>query len=215
MFPATLIRRYTNASSLIHMLQRRRITLLDPMKWDDRNDAHFIEQYRAAVGARSVLALCFAQSAETYHHWRIYSHGMEGVCVDFDKAKVTAAAKRRCAAMAGDVRYHFIKDLDPSAIALDELPFIKRKPYEDEREYRLLHVSRDEQVERRDVPIRLDCIDKVTLSPWLPYDLGQSFKKTLRAIPGCAKLKIVRSTLVENKSWKSIAGEVAGRDASG
>jgi hypothetical protein len=44
-----------------------------------------LSRYAQQRGARSVLVLCFAEACETYHHWKAFSHGEEGVCVEFDK----------------------------------------------------------------------------------------------------------------------------------
>jgi hypothetical protein len=82
------LRRYTNLASLIHILKRQTITLLNPATWDDRNDAYFMSEYRRIKQAKSVLALCFTTAPETYHHWRVFSHGGDGVCIEFDHQKL-------------------------------------------------------------------------------------------------------------------------------
>lgn len=70
--PPPAFRRYTNLAAAIHLLQSRKITLLNPARWDDANDAYFMAEYKRLVGAETVLALCFAETAETYHHWRVF-----------------------------------------------------------------------------------------------------------------------------------------------
>jgi len=58
---------------------------------------------------------------------------------------------------------------------------------------------------RLDVLIPLSCIDKIILSPWLPYALFADVQKLLRGIPGCGNLKIARSTLISNDEWENFA----------
>jgi hypothetical protein len=43
---APILKRYTTLSSALDVLENKRLTLLDPAKWDDRNDTYFIELYR-------------------------------------------------------------------------------------------------------------------------------------------------------------------------
>ena len=69
------LRRYTDVPALIYFLRERKITLLDPQSWDDSNDSHYLTLYREKNRLRSVLALCFTQTSETYHHWRVFSGG--------------------------------------------------------------------------------------------------------------------------------------------
>src|ERR1700689_4340302 len=85
------LRRYTNLASTIHILKSQSIALFSPAFWDDRNDAFFLNSYKELKSAKSVLALCFAEASETYHHWRVFSHGSDGTCIEFDKDKLLSA----------------------------------------------------------------------------------------------------------------------------
>jgi len=85
---AVTLRRYTNLAATVHLLRNRCLTLLNPESWDDRNDAYFLAQYKERTNASSVLALCFAEASETYHHWRVFSSGGDGVCIEFDRPKL-------------------------------------------------------------------------------------------------------------------------------
>jgi len=79
------LRRYTQLAPLIHLLHQKRLTLLSPTKWDDKNDAYYLEVYRRRQNLGSVLALCFAESRETYHHWHVFAGDSSGVCLEFDR----------------------------------------------------------------------------------------------------------------------------------
>ena len=65
---ADFLRCYTNLPALLYLLRERKITLLDPETWDDKNDSHFLSVYREKKSFKCVLALCFTQVSETYHH---------------------------------------------------------------------------------------------------------------------------------------------------
>lgn len=206
----SFFRRYTNLAAAIHLLRNKRITLLDPSTWDDRNDAFFMSEYKKSIGASSLLALCFAESHETYHHWRVFSHGSDGVCIEFEKAALLNAFEQDPQILHGPISYTLLKDVQKMAdVNIQELPFLKRWPYGDEVEYRVIRVDQDDAKPFHDVPIRVNYIKRITLSPWLSPALADSVKSNLKSIPGCSKLKVYRSTLIDNSDWKKLAGRAA------
>jgi hypothetical protein len=213
---AKTFRRYTNLAAVVHLLHAKAITLLNPATWDDRNDAYYMAEYKRFKQAKTVLALCFAETTETYHHWRVFSHGADGVCIEFDKDRLLKVWSGDQSVQTRAVAYKEIQQIrDQAAIALEDLPFIKRFPYRDEKEFRVIFVSEDEAVEHKDCPIQLTCIRRITLSPWMSKALAASVKKTLKSIPGCAMIKISRSTLVDNDAWKGFTARVVSRGLPG
>jgi hypothetical protein len=101
------------------------------------------------------------------------------------------------------VKYTKLEDLQrKQAIACDELPFLKRWPYGDEREFRVVYTNLSETVAAKDYPIALSSIRRITLSPWMPRVLSASVKAALRSIDGCSRLNVFQSTLVSNELWK-------------
>ena len=194
-----------NSTSSYFLTVSKKITLLDPLTWDDKNDAFFLEQYKVFEKARTVLAICFTQGAERYHYWRTFSNGTDGVCVHFDKDRLLNAFQEDDRIRSEQVRYEKVEDIEALQLNGDELPFVKRWPYQDEREFRVLYLDKKNHVESREYNIDLRCIRRITLSPWMPKTLTTSVRRTLRAINGCSKLQIARSTLIENETWKKMA----------
>ena len=188
------------------MLQKKQITLLDPASWDDKNDSWFMQEFKDILGATTVLATCFAESDETYHHWRVFSSGSDGVCIEFDKAAVLSAFEGVQAIRVGPVRYRLISTLRKrDHIDPEELPFLKRAPYEPECEYRVVYVETSAgPLETKSFPIEIEWIKRITLSPWMRPELRPSVAKTLKAIEDWNDLKIVRSTLVSNREWRAL-----------
>jgi hypothetical protein len=185
--------------------KRNGLTLLSPSTWDDRNDAFFMTAFKARANAQSVLALCFAEASETYHHWRVFSHGSDGVCIELDKDALTASLAGDQRIKYGAVMYRMINDVSVEGVETEDLPFMKRYPYKDEREFRLLYVDMNESKEFHYVAISLQNIVRITLSPWMPKPLSHTVVETLRRLEGCGGLTIYRSTLIENERWKRIA----------
>ena len=196
-------RRYTELPSLIHLLAHRELTLLDPRSWEDKNDAYFLQQYREKRGLKSVLALCFTQSGETYHHWRVFAPGSAGVCIRFHAAALEPSIRAVPGLKCNAVEYLTLTALRKSPVAATKLPFLKRAAFQPENEVRLLWESRAEARATLPVPIDLAAISRVTLSPWLHPSLADEVKRVLKSLPGCGKLKIYRSTLVGNAEWMS------------
>ena len=204
---AVTLRRYTNLAAIIDMLRSKAITLLDPAFWEDKNDTYFLSRFKEQKRAQSLLVLCFAETWETHHHWRVFSYGSDGICVEFDKDALLHSLEKYKGLKWGSVVYKEIKAVRKRHPFVDELPFLKRYPFEAEREFRLVYVAQDEATDSKRFQIPLKCIRRVTLSPWMPLPFSKAVKETLRDISGCKRLKIYRSTLIENEKWKSVAKE--------
>lgn len=201
-------RRYTNLAALIHLLQNRSITLLNPANWDDKNDAHFMAEYKRLRRAETVLAICFAEAAETYHHWRVFSSGADGVCISFDKKRLLAAFDKTKGITKRKVRYELVDTVAGwPELKADDLPFLKRKPYEAESEYRVIYESQANFCEYFDVDIELSWIKTITLSPWMPEVFKSAVTNTINSIDGCGNIEVLRSTLVGRASWKALASK--------
>jgi hypothetical protein len=203
-------RRYTNLASALHILRHKCLTLLSPATWDDRNDAFFMAEYKRLKEAKTILAICLAVREETYHHWQVFSRGADGVCLEFDNEKLRSAFSRAEGVRHQMLDYQLITQVNKmSDFDLERLPFMKRWPYGDESEYRAVYIDRNEELSAYAVPIGLNAITRITLSPWLAPPLVPIVKETLKSLPGCSGLKVHRSTLIDNDQWKKLTGRVA------
>lgn len=200
-----LLRRYTELPYVIDYLCTEELALLNPASWDDRNDSFYIDEYARRSGVKSVYALCLANCAETYHHWRVFSNGSGGACIQFKPEKFLATIAQVNGMRLEEVQYKTINDLQRVKPALNELPFLKRYAFQNEDEFRLFYATEVDGPPIYRVPMPRSVVDRIILSPWLPDAVADKVKKTLKAIPGCSKMKIYRSTLVENENWKKFA----------
>ena len=198
----SFLNRYTTLPVLFDILSKRSLTLLSPATWEDRNDAYFMERYKTKKRLTSVLALCFSNKRETFHHWKVFSQGFSGVCIKFDRQKLIEAIPKT-GFKYRDVKYENIITLERSAPLVEDLPFIKRTPYADEGEFRIIYQSKSKEVDAIEIPLTRDCVNRVTLSPWLPRALSDSVITTIRAIDDCGWIKVQCSTLIENERWKA------------
>lgn len=202
------LRRYTDVPALISLLTDRKITLLDPRAWDDSNDSYYLSIYKEKENLKTVLALCFTQAAETYHHWRIFANGSGGVCVQFDRDALLKAVTNVSGIQAREVTYLKLNEIRSRTLKVVDLPFLKRYPFENEDEFRIIYTSSTQARAALDIPIPLASITRVTLSPWLHTALYANLKAILKSIKGCSDLSIIRTTLIGNEEWKKL-GEAA------
>jgi hypothetical protein len=204
----TVLRRYTDFTALTYLLTKREITFLDPRTWDDRNDSHYLKLYRKKHKFQTVLALCFTQARETYHHWRVFANGSSGVCIEFKRDVLLDALRKHGGIHSRAVKYLTAKEMTTAGTAARDLPFLKRHAFEDEREFRILFASTADKLPKLDIPIPLESIKHISLSPWLHHDLSDPLIHILRSISGCRVLKISHSSLINNERWKNF-GEAA------
>jgi hypothetical protein len=203
--PVTILRRYTSLASLLALLQDKKLTLLSPGLWEDRNDAFYMGEYKSKKGLQTLLALCFTESDETYHHWRVFTHGSDGVCIHFKREALLAALPIGHQLVAGPVTYRKIPDLPRMKPRLEQLPFLKRQPYSDECEFRLVYEDKKNEMETKAFAISVRTIARVTLNPWLSAPLAAAVKRAIKSTQGCATLKVYQTTLLENETWKKAA----------
>lgn len=203
----TLLRRYTELPYIIDYLYTEELALLNPASWDDRNDSFYLEEYARRSGFGSVYALCLAKCEETYHHWRVFSHGSGGACIQFKPDDFLSAIAQENGVRSEVVHYKTIIDLDRTKPSLNELPFLKRYAFKNEGELRLIYATKEKGSPIHRVRMPLSAVDRIILSPWLSSEVANQVKRTLKIIPGCSEIKIYRSTLVENENWKQFAND--------
>ena len=133
---------YTSLANLVSILEQGALELRAPCRWEDRNDAASVEAYRRKTGAAQIRVLSFAAGDEQIHLWFAYARKDCGGCIRFKTPALLAALDRIPGLVHGrPMRYISQKDLSAKelrALPPEALPFIKRRPYEAEQEYRVL-----------------------------------------------------------------------------
>ena len=203
------LRRYTNIPALIYLLRKKAISLLDPASWDDSNDRYYLELYREKRRLRSILAACFTQSAETYHHWRVFADGSSGACIKFRHRELMRAVESTNCIRAEKVQYLTLSKLRRHKLKIDELPFLKRYAFQHESEFRIIFESTDRKITKLDLNIPLSCIESISINPWIHTDLFDQLKRVIWSIDGCIDIGIRRSSLIGNEQWKAYGESVS------
>lgn len=204
------LRRYCDLPSLLYLLETKSLTFMDPAQWDDKNDSLFMQLYKEHGELKSLLAICFSQETETYHHWSVFAHGASGVCISFKKTLLLEIFEQYADIRVDEVAYLPLASLGSSPSKVRDLPFMKRAPYAPESEFRAIYEDRIDVLPYLNIKIGLACIDRITLSPWMPKNVADSVKKTIARIPGGTNIALTRSTLVQNDTWSKFGRALVG-----
>ena len=86
----------------------------------------------------TLLAVCFSQEAETYHHWSVFASGSSGVCISFKKEELLAELEQYEGVRARVVSYIQLNELEQTSRKVNNLPFMKRAPFRPESEFRVI-----------------------------------------------------------------------------
>lgn len=200
-----LLRRYTDLPALLHLLKTKRLTLLDPSFWDDKNDAFYLQTYKTKKQLAAVLAICLTESPETYHHWKVFAGSSSGICIRFNKKSLLKEIEQHVGVRHDAIVYKTLEELRGSPPSIDELPFLKRYAFRDEGEYRIIYTAKHASLKFRRLAFNLSSIVELVINPWMPKALVASVKETVRNIDGCEDLKIFQTNINESTEWKQIA----------
>ena len=201
------LRRYTDLPALLYLLRNKRLTFLDPTLWDDKNDACYIEVYRNKEKLPAVLALCFTEKNETYHHWSVFTSRENGICIVFDRDSLIASLGKEARVIHGPVKYKTLNGMRNRRPRLEDLPFLKRHAFQDESEYRFIYRCKQNNVKTKDISIPLSCISKISVNPWAPSQFFSVIRDVVKEIQGCSSIRIGKSSLINNKEWMRLCQE--------
>lgn len=206
------IRRYSSIAATIDILRRKELPLLDPQNWDDRNDRYFMNLYREKKGVGGLYGLCAATCSETYHHWRVFTNAADGACIEIRRQGLEAQLDQLEGVRYGEIKYLKIEEIEALSPAdCDDLPFVKRIGFEPEDEYRIIAETAAAQRPALSIDLPVSRINRIYLNPWLPKSISDSVVTTLRGIPGCSKLTVSKSYLIDSSRWKRAGDKVAGK----
>jgi len=196
------LNRFTSLPVLLDLLERKKLTLLDPKLWDDKNDSEVILAYKRKKGVKNLFAVCLSHGDETVHHWKTFSDGTSGCVIEFDAKKLFAIINNIPNLRHGTVSYKKLMDVEKedTIIDIDQMPFTKRWPYRCEEEYRII-VENSSNETFFEIDITLDIIKRITISQQMPQPIYNTIKNYLIGLRGDPESRINRSTLYENKRW--------------
>lgn len=189
------------------MLRTQTISVLAPETWEDQNDTYLLSLYKKArPEIKSLLVLCMTDASSTYHHWRVYAGSPSGVQIQFNPQAFQAwvDTQPHPNMRFEKVDYPPVKRFESGRFSTDKFPFLKRRAFRDEDEYRLIVEDyKTEGLRVYTLPFDLTIIEEIKLSPWLPESLVETVKQTLAEAysgpeGGWERIKVRRTSLLAN-----------------
>jgi hypothetical protein len=211
------VHRYTKLRYVEEYLARQEMGFRPPDAWEDKNDSYFLSLYGNYIG-KDVYCCCFTSSAETFHHWRIFSEYKEsenkedfGARMTFDHSALQSAFNEQGVTLR-QVKYVKVGDLGRETVGPHDLPYVKRIGFADEREYRaIVSVPRGscEALTVKSVRIPLPALRSISLSPFCP-DQSSEWVRCIRGNLS-SDVRVGRSRLIDNARWRSYGEKIARR----
>jgi len=193
------LNRFTTIPFAIDLLERSKLVLINPVYWEDFNDRATVEIFKEVSKKQSIYALCLTDQNETIHHWNAFANGAEGCCIEFSPRKLFVFLQKIDGLTHGKVLYTRIQDLKRSTFETAQLPYLKRDPYKNENEYRLIYTNDSAQQKLFEIDIDLSIIRRITITNNISKEAFEILKAKLQQLhPG---LKVYQSTIYNNAVW--------------
>jgi len=157
------LNRYTTLPIVLDLIKRRRLVLLDPSSWEDKNDSEILLIYKKRKKIQNLFALCFSYGEEIIHYWKTYADGIGGCCIEFDHEGLIALLGTLPGIRYDIVDYKKIKEIDNETIEINDIPFTKRWPYRYEEEFRILWEGKTSK-KCYEIPLELHLIRRITFN---------------------------------------------------
>jgi len=199
----SLVHRYTEFEYVIDYLETKKLGFPSPGEWDDKNDIHFLRLYMKYKKVENLFCCCFTSASETFHHWRIFAGKSIGVRLSF-KTKTLASELDREGVVLKSVKYVPKKAFPKRNHRPEDLAFIKRYGFRDEKEVRamLATTAPGQKCERvRGIRVDLSSLSRITISPFCPDKTYSVLRDRLREF-NLRGIEIRKSRLVDSDEWK-------------
>lgn len=200
------IYRFMRFEHLLDLLKHRRLPLINPSQWEDKNDVFAIKL--SCDKDESIGVCCFTISgANGMYRWSKMASNNLCVRVEFDRKKIENRLPENMELF--DVKYVSAKRLNDDYLkSLEECAYIKSTPYKQEKEARLVMRCDKKQGSKKVVGylnhIPRDAIKGICLSPFLRNKEYSLVKEFLKSYLDKEKIKInfTHAIIFNVPKWK-------------
>lgn len=201
-----IICRYTDKSVLRHLIKNDagRLPLRNPENWEDVNDKKTITAYKTKKRLNRLYAACFTGILDAYHHWKLYANKPESVCIQFPCDYLRNLADRSEKVMFRAVQYIPIYKLCDYHDKVDMWPFLKRLPYSQEVEYRLVYSDdQGSQTNEFMIELPLESIKSIRINPWLHEDEQDAMVTEVLDLVESSRhdIPVSKTGVIHSKRW--------------
>lgn len=192
-----ILNRFTTIEKMLEIVETEEMSMSDPSYWEDKNDAHIMELYRTKKKLKALYALCFTKGSETIYHWGAFSSKSDACCIEIAADNLLDKYSKKNGFAARVIEYVKLRDLKTKVIDSNQIPFIKRHPYRNEDEFRIIFQSRRSS-KRPTLNIPRAAIKKITINQYLPKKVFDLIKNNIESK---WKIKVNRSSVIKNDQW--------------
>ncbi|MEI9852756.1 MAG: hypothetical protein WDN24_19970 [Sphingomonas sp.] len=142
----------------------------------------------------------------------MFTNAADGACIEIKREALEARLTQLDGVRFGEIEYlklDEVEQLGPKD--RERLPFVKRVGFLPEDEYRIIAETAAAQRSALTIEFPVSLINRIYVNPWLPKPVSDSVIATLREFPGCSKLVISKSYLIDSGRWKNAGDKVVGR----
>ena len=213
-----LLKRYISIKGLFEILDTGYLPLCDPKRWedDDKNDCAALQAFCRLKGeGTKARVLCFAEGEEVVHHWNTYSNKEDSCCLEFkDEFLKDLKGIGNKNLLSGFIDYKPLEEITRTNLKkliaegkTDAIPFIKRRPYECDKEYRVIWYGEGKKVPEK-IRLKKGSIRGITLSPHIPDCVRREYqveiKKRLEKHYGKEEINVKQAHIMKSEPLISI-----------
>jgi hypothetical protein len=191
-----ILNRFTTIEKMLEIVRTEELLMSDPNYWEDKNDSTILEIYKNKRRLKSLFATCFTKGSETIHHWGAFASKSEACCLEI-KGDELLKDNSANGFISNEVTYVQLKKMRQEVTSIDQLPFVKRYPYRNEAEYRIIFESKIKH-NKANLIVPRDYINKITVNQHLPKDIFYLLKVKIESD---WKISVNQSTVIKNNEW--------------
>jgi hypothetical protein len=192
-----ILNRFTTIERMLEIIQSETLPMSDPIYWEDKNDSNILEIYKNKRGLKSLFATCFTKGTETIYHWGAFAIKSEACCIQIAGDELIATYSVKSGFTAQEVSYVRLNEMKRIVTSQDQLPFVKRYPYRNEEEFRIIFESKKSH-NRPALILPRSLINKITINQHLSKEIYNLLNEKIERD---WNITVNRSTVIKNDQW--------------
>lgn len=204
----------------VKFIESKRLVFMNPKTWDDKNDSFSI----SLIPRKKIRVLCFTSCEDNYFFWKTYAGKGIGVCVEFRKKELLKMTAENV--KSGNVVYLSLKEHDVYKDDLKEkyniqdyieLAFLKSNSFDFEKEFRMVHFSKENELYDQKKPaiefVDFKSIETIYLSPFLDENERMDLKQLLNTFLNAngVTCDVEQSKITNDVLWRNAIRHVKKR----
>lgn len=195
------LKHYTSVSTLYKILAKG-FMFQDGKSWNDKNDRYTLQKYREYVYPKNVLVLCFCDGAGNVYHWAALgkidpndSDSQIKCSIVLNKDTFLKHIDSIVGMSHREMMY--CKNNKVAEHQMEDLPYLKRKEFSVEKEYRIIYTGDKSEFFLSDI---IPYIDKIVIGLCTEAEFDEIKQHIVTAF-NIDEAKITQNLLNGSKEW--------------